>query len=37
MKLAEFSFKNEVVWIVILSLGIPFIGLLFGLLFRLLR
>ncbi len=37
MKFTNFSFKNEAVWIVILSLGIPSTGLLVGFLFRLLR
>jgi hypothetical protein len=37
MKLIAFTFKNEARWIMILSLGIPAIGIMVGLVLYLLR
>ena len=37
MKFLEFNFKREAVWIVILSIGLPLIGVMILLAFRLFR
>ena len=37
MRILDFNFKREAVWIVVFSIGIPLIGLMILLAFRLFR